>query len=346
VLLLVLLCAMFAAESAVGGTDDSLALFRLGSLFGPAVRDGDWWRLGSYAFLHVGVAHFAFNAWALWVLMRPVETTYGAVAAMGFFSATALSGAAASLAWAAWRGPLLVQAAGASGGIFGLFGTTAALFFRLRHRLAPEAVRGAARTLLVNLLINVALAVGAIAAGFPLDNAAHVGGFFAGIALGLVAPLAPLDRRPWHRPVLWGLALASFTLAAMEGIAVARAVRPHRRMLRVDGAEAAIPYYVVPVEEGIAASPAGVGFVVQLQRGSDLPEPGGGRVVRFGDMAWHETHVAEDGADMVVLVARLGDERLRVRAQCIDGSCTPEKRDELAEDVAAHVRLTSPPRAR
>jgi hypothetical protein len=276
--------------------------------------------------------------------MRPVESTYGAVAALGLFAATAMAGAGASLGWFAWRGVSVVQSAGASGGIFGLFGATGALFFRLRRHLAPEAVRGATRTLLINLLMNVALAVGAVKAGFPLDNAAHVGGFVAGIALAMIAPLAPLEQRPWHRPVLWGLALASFALAAMEGIAVARAVRPHRRTLRADGAESAIPYYVVPFQDGIAISPAGIGYAVELQRGPPEPEEGtGGRVVRFGDLAWHERHVGAGETETVVLVSHLGSERLRVRAKCLGGSCTPEGRDALAEDVAAHVKLTRPP---
>jgi membrane associated rhomboid family serine protease len=344
-LLLLLLFVAFGAEATMGGIEDSLALFRLGSLFGPAVRDGDFWRIGSYAFLHIGVVHFALNAWALWVLMRPVESTFGPVAAMGMFAATAMAGGLASLGWVAYRHQIYVQAAGASGGLFGLFGATGALFFRLRHRLAPEAVRGATRTLFFNLIINLALAVGAVAAGFPLDNAAHAGGFVSGIALGLLAPLPPLERRPWERPVLWGLALASFALAAMEGVAVARAVRPHGRVLRSSGVESVVPWFVVPVGNGQAVSPSDIGYdLVLLRRPGEMAKTGEGKLVRLGDRAWYEVRgTSPNGLDFVSLSAPLGDEHLLVQAACDGTKCTPAGRDDIAEQVAANVRITRPP---
>ena len=37
-----------------------------GANFGPAVQDGEWWRLGSALFLHFGVIHLALNLLALW----------------------------------------------------------------------------------------------------------------------------------------------------------------------------------------------------------------------------------------------------------------------------------------
>ena len=74
VLLLALLGAGFLAEIWVGGGlgEDPLTLFRLGSLSGAAVAAGDFWRLGSYAFLHAGPVHLLVNGYALWVLMRPI----------------------------------------------------------------------------------------------------------------------------------------------------------------------------------------------------------------------------------------------------------------------------------
>src|SRR5205823_7769128 len=138
------------------------------------------------------------NAYALWILMRPLEGMFGAASALGIFSATAIAGGAASVASSLFlRNNPWQLAVGASGGIFGLFGAHVALYWRLRTRLTPEARRAAARTLLFNLLINLALAVGAQAANFPLDNAAHAGGFFSGIVLGLLAPSSVLPERPW-----------------------------------------------------------------------------------------------------------------------------------------------------
>ena len=89
VALLALLGVMFLAEVWLGGGLDPhpVALFRLGSLSAAAVRDGDWWRLGSYAFLHGGPLHLLFNAYALWILMRPIESLFGPPVALGLFAA-------------------------------------------------------------------------------------------------------------------------------------------------------------------------------------------------------------------------------------------------------------------
>jgi membrane associated rhomboid family serine protease len=339
VALLALLGLMFLVEVWVGGGLDanSAALFRLGSLSAAAVRDGDWWRLGSYAFLHAGPVHLLFNAYALWILMRPIEGLFGPVVALGLFAATAMAGGAASIAAASLRHNPWQQAVGASGGIFGLFGAHVALYFRLRHRLAPEAQRAAARTLMINLLINLALAIGAQAANFPLDNAAHAGGFFSGIVLGFLAPSQILPERPWSRPALIALVAASFGLAAMEGAAIARAVNPHARTLRATGVEARVPWDLVPGSEGHARSAQGVDVVLR-RIGAGVE---GGHAVALGNRTWSKLSTTDPaGNPTVVLSAPDGAAHLVVQAWCADADCTDEKRDEVAEQVAAAARGT------
>jgi membrane associated rhomboid family serine protease len=337
VALLALLGLMFLVEVWLGGglDPDPVALFRLGSLSAAAVRDGDWWRLGSYAFLHAGPLHLLFNAYALWILMRPIESLFGPAAALGLFAATAIAGGGASMAAATLRHNPWQQAVGASGGIFGLFGAHVALYWRLRHRLAPEARRAAARTLIFNLLINLALALGAQAANFPLDNAAHAGGFLAGIVLGLVAPSHVLPARPWSRPALVLLVGASFALAGMEGAAIARAANPHGRTLRVQGAEARVPWHLVPGPRGNARSADGVHVVLgRVQRGNE-----GGHEVTLGGRNWSRIVIANPADNpTVVLTAADGSAYLAVEAWCYDADCTDAKRDALAEQVATEAR--------
>src|SRR3954471_3733961 len=176
VLLLAVIGAGFAAQLALGRHEsESLAAFRLGSMTAAPVWQGDWYRLGSYAFLHGGSVHLLVNAWALWALMRPTEAALGPFAALGIFSGTAIAGGAASLGWSILRANTLQSAVGASGGIFGLFGAHCAIFLRVRKYLPPAARTQTARVLVYNLVINLALAFGAVAGGIPLDNAAHVG---------------------------------------------------------------------------------------------------------------------------------------------------------------------------
>jgi rhomboid protease GluP len=343
----------FLAEIAVGGGmgEDPTTFFRLGAVTAAAVRDGDFWRIGSYAFLHAGPVHILVNGYALWVLMRPIEALFGPVVALGIFAATAMAGGGASIASSSLRHVPWQASVGASGGIFGLFGAHCALYWRLRHQLTPEARSNAGRTLLFNLLINVALAVMLQASNFPLDNGAHAGGFLFGIVLGLVAPSPALRRRPWGRPAFAFLILSCFVLASLEGVAVARAVRPHARMLRGPGVEARVPWNLVPFAESVASTPEAL--FVELRRPSpdDPPDPPG-EPSRLGGKAWrrNENLKLPDGEP----VLRLSTDDIVVQAFCRSDSCTPQARDALAEEVAAAAHTTgrckvkaksSPPRA-
>src|SRR5207253_531702 len=221
-----------AAEALLGrdpAVENGVTLFRLGALYGPAVRDGDFWRIGSYALLHIGWIHLLVNSYALWILAPQLEITYGSNLTLGLFCATAIAGGAASAAWSFQTGTAHL-AAGASGGIFGLFGATVALYFRVRKGIPEPVRRGIVRAIALNLLINLAIALKA-----PVDNAAHLGGLLSGVVLGLAAPLLRGGDRPWHRVTRIGLLASALALAALEGAAVARAVKPRPRTLRGPG---------------------------------------------------------------------------------------------------------------
>ena len=48
-----------------------------GWLFGPAVDDGEWWRIVTSAFLHGSLLHIAFNMYGLWILGNSLEEGLG-----------------------------------------------------------------------------------------------------------------------------------------------------------------------------------------------------------------------------------------------------------------------------
>jgi membrane associated rhomboid family serine protease len=344
VLLLAVIGAGFAAQLALGRHESELlAAFRLGSLTAAAVWQGDWYRLGSYAFLHGGVIHLLVNGWALWALMRPIEAALGPFAALGIFSGTAIGGGAASFAWSTLRDTTATSAVGASGGIFGLFGAHCAIYLRVRKYLPPEARRQAARPLVANLLINLALAFYAAQGGVPLDNAAHVGGFLSGMAFGgLAAVPTLLPSRPWHRHAAILFALCAFALAGMEGAAVARAARPQPRILHAEGAEAVVPWNVLETHRGRATT---VDRDVQVNLGRlDQPiEPAmaGTRVVRLGDKDWREgDRRTARGVSAVQLIEPAS--RLAVIVLCGPEDCDDVDR-QLAEEIASGARATGPP---
>ena len=318
VALLAVLAAVFIAELIVGhdsSGQDPVTLFRLGSLYPPAVRDGDLWRIGSYAFLHIGWIHIAMNGYALWILMRPLEATFGQAVSLGLFSATALLAGGASYEWSVLH-HASAQAAGASGGVFGLFGATVSVYYRLRRRIPPEAMRAAIRVLLINLAINAAIAL----SGF-VDNAAHIGGFVSGIALGLVAPMAVLPRRFWHAPSQWLLIASAFVLAGMEGAAVARAFHPHARTLRGPDVEAKVRDLLVPSEPGLAVLPG----VMALQISRE-PEPlqieADEDSVRIGERTFLRQRSSKDGVERTLLATAEGSGRLVLEFDCNAPLCT------------------------
>jgi rhomboid protease GluP len=331
------LAAFFAVEVLLSpghNGSDPLVLYRLGALHAPAIHDGDFFRLGSYAFLHVGIAHFLINAYALWILMRPLEVSFGGAVALGIFAGAALLGGVASAAHAELANQLWQQSAGASGGLFGLFGATFALWFRLRHHLPREAVRAAMRSLFVNLLVNAAIAFIA-----PVDSFAHAGGFIGGALLSLAAPMPALPPRPWHAPVRWLLVLSALVLAAMEGAAVARAVHPRDRLLSVSALTARAPDWLPQVAPGEGVSVEGI-FARVYQ---DADPPGRiGPARELGGRLW--THAATptgqaDGAlGSASLEAPAGRGRVAVEVRCYTTRCL-DKVPPLAEKLAASIEL-------
>src|SRR5881394_1642038 len=68
-----------------------------GNLFGPAVAQGDWWRLITAAFLHASLIHIGFNMLALWWFGAPVELYLGRARFIVLYLVSALAGSAGAL---------------------------------------------------------------------------------------------------------------------------------------------------------------------------------------------------------------------------------------------------------
>lgn len=333
--LLAVLAAAFVAEGLVGhdtSVESSVALVRLGALYLPAVKAGDWWRIGSYAFLHIGWLHIAMNGWALWILAPQLEMTFGSNLTMGLFAATAIAGGGASAAWAMLRGGAPVLAAGASGGLFGLFGATVALAWRLRHRIPPEARKSVFRRILLTLVINVA-----IAAYFPVDSAAHLGGLLSGVGLGLLAPLPMLAPQPWHRLTQWFLIGSALALFAGEGAAVAWAVRPKPRLLKSAAVEAQVPGLLIPEEPGVAVLP-GAAYIEVRRDDEPLTIEPGEDAVRIGDRTWVRETESRDGKDLTLLASADGSGRLVIEFGCGADFCRGDKGRQMYELTARTIR--------
>jgi rhomboid protease GluP len=178
----------FGLETLLGGSTTIRTLVQLGAQVNLLVAAGQYWRLITAMFLHIGLAHFAFNMYALFILGRDLEGFYGF---LRFAAIYFISGLAGNVAYYA-AGPNAVSA-GASGAIFGLIG--AEIAFLVSNRSLFGSFR---RQRLLNLafLVVVNLAFGFMGRG--INNLAHVGGLVSGLALGFA--LTPRHRLAWE----WG----------------------------------------------------------------------------------------------------------------------------------------------
>jgi membrane associated rhomboid family serine protease len=179
--LLVAIAIPFVLEIVKGGPTSMMnpsgqVLFDLGAMQPFAIAAGQYWRLFTAMFLHVGILHIAFNAYALWVFGSMVERDYGRVQMLLIYL---VSGFLASVASYVWSDPRTLSV-GASGAIFGIFGAFFAYNYRRRHTALGSANL---RTALSLLVINAILAFSISG----IDWRAHVGGFVAGVACGLVS---------------------------------------------------------------------------------------------------------------------------------------------------------------
>jgi rhomboid protease GluP len=180
-----ILVVVFVIETLAGGSDNSRVLINLGANFGPLVTMGDYWRLFTANFLHIGLAHIAFNLYALYIVGTEVEMFYGPVRFLVIYLLSALSGAIASYAFT------YGLSAGASTAVFGLIGTLVAFFTRNR------AVFGeVSQTRLMNLLIVIVINVFYGLTAPAIDNWGHIGGFVGGIILGwLLCPFYQIESQ-------------------------------------------------------------------------------------------------------------------------------------------------------
>ncbi|WP_263359037.1 rhomboid family intramembrane serine protease [Acidicapsa ligni] len=157
---------------------------------------GEWWRIITAMFVHVGIIHLATNMWCLWNLGLLAEPLLGPA---GVFAAYILSGAAGnllSIGYDSFFKSGTLVGAGASGAVFGIAGVLIILLKSKRLPIPPKELAGLRRYVIYFALINFVLGFGSMAVrtAVQIDNMAHLGGFLGGILFAL--PLVPLIGSP------------------------------------------------------------------------------------------------------------------------------------------------------
>lgn len=132
---------------------------------------GEWWRLFTGMFLHIGPVHLLWNLYAGWSWCAPLERRIGTLRYLPLYLGSGVVASAFSVIGHD------VVAAGASGAMFGIIGALLALDrLELGSWKALQAKQSRNLT-----MIALWLAIGPFA-GF--DNWAHAGGLVAGAAFG------------------------------------------------------------------------------------------------------------------------------------------------------------------
>src|SRR5699024_7010709 len=68
---------IFLLLEANGGSTNIENLIRFGAKFNPYILNGEWWRIVTSMFLHIGIFHLFMNMFALYYLGIVVERIYG-----------------------------------------------------------------------------------------------------------------------------------------------------------------------------------------------------------------------------------------------------------------------------
>lgn len=164
-----------------GRGGNAMALVSMGAIVPDLFESGEYWRLLSAMFLHIGLLHLVLNAWALYQLGGLFEHLFGTGRFVVVYFATGIT---ASTVSALFTNGI---AAGASGAIFGILGALILTIRRSPLWRSDRALRGLLPQLMVWAGINIVIGF-----SFPgIDNSAHIGGFVSGLLLGLIPHRVP-----------------------------------------------------------------------------------------------------------------------------------------------------------
>jgi len=141
-------------------------------------ENGEWWRLGTAAFLHGSFLHVAFNMYVLFALGPTLERILGHYRYLLLYLMAAIGGGVASYAFSDIR----TVSVGASGAIFGLMGALVVAGRRLKYDITQVLV-----------LLGINMVIGFISPG--VDWRAHIGGLVTGALVAAIMVFPPRRYR-------------------------------------------------------------------------------------------------------------------------------------------------------
>ncbi|MES1220949.1 MAG: rhomboid family intramembrane serine protease [Bacteroidota bacterium] len=181
-----------------------LDIIQWGANFSTLTYTGDWWRLITCVFVHIGIVHILFNMYALFMVGVYLEPMLGKIRYITGYLCTGVFASLASLWWHSEPTP----SAGASGAIFGIYGIFLAL---LSTSLIPKKIRN-------SLLTSIAVFVGynllyGLKSG--IDNAAHIGGLLSGLIIGYMYYPSLKNTEQKKMPIVIAVIIITIAVASV-----------------------------------------------------------------------------------------------------------------------------------
>lgn len=173
--LLTIQIIVFILEILNGGSTNSLVLYKFGAKLNYSIIQGQWWRLITPMFIHIGFTHLLMNSLTLYYAGIQLENLFGH---FKFFIIYMVSGIFGNIMSFAFSDPRTLSA-GASTGLFGLFATYMALAFMNRDNPYLNTLGKQFMTLIVlNIVIDVFMS--------GIDIWGHIGGAIGGFLITII----------------------------------------------------------------------------------------------------------------------------------------------------------------
>ncbi|MDH5363295.1 MAG: rhomboid family intramembrane serine protease [Aigarchaeota archaeon] len=201
-LLVLVNVGMYLVTSFLGGNPISTAedvLVLLGQSNYAVIRYGWYWQLLTAMFVHVNIAHIGFNMVFLYLFGKQADQLFGRRMTLLIYLASGFAGNLLSLV----AGQSLLSA-GASGAIFGLFGSV----IMYSGKLGSGSVRGALAEAAVMFFLNITIVT---------NVWAHGGGLIVGLLVGyLLARTMSRRMHAYRSGMAYTAAAASQSIDSIE----------------------------------------------------------------------------------------------------------------------------------
>lgn len=193
---------MYLLMSLNGGSQNTFTLVVFGAKMNEFIVAGQWWRLITPMFLHIGFTHLLFNGLVVYFLGSQLEILIGHFRYFLLYLLSGILGNAASFAFN------FSISAGASTAIFGLFAATIVL-----GKLYPNrpSIQQLSRNYLVLIILNVVFSL----FNQGVDNAGHFGGLAGGYLIMYALSSPNVWNNPKKQRIKYGLIYAGLLIVLL-----------------------------------------------------------------------------------------------------------------------------------